>query len=71
MDAGGRCKICGYNKCFAALQFHHRDPTEKEILLNSGKMALSNMAGVLKEIEKCDLLCANCHAELHFNMEQK
>lgn len=62
-EAGGHCVKCGYDRCQAALQFHHLDPTDKAF-------ALSN-AGVPRSIEvlraetaKCALLCANCHAEV-------
>jgi len=59
---GGKCKICGYDKCFSALSFHHRDPSKK-----SFKIGYTNMSWTktLKEVKKCDLLCANCHAEVH------
>tara|TARA_Y100000310_G_scaffold56232_1_gene51557 strand:+ start:9789 stop:10259 length:471 start_codon:yes stop_codon:yes gene_type:complete len=63
---GGKCK-CGYNKCIASLEFHHRDPEEKEFNLNAGGL-LKPWNRVLKEADKCDLLCANCHAELHYNI---
>ena len=61
---GGRCQRCGYSDCDQALDFHHIDPNEKEsnigrLLKSKGKQA------VLREIDKCCLLCANCHRELH------
>ena len=65
-EGGGKCKKCGYNKCPAALEFHHRDPTEKETV--NLKSCLS-MKTLLKEIAKCDLLCANCHREEHFSWD--
>lgn len=63
---GGKCSICGYAKCLAALEFHHRDPNQKEFLLANKKYlsALINES-VFKELDKCDLLCANCHREIH------
>ena len=65
---GGKCQKCGYNKCEGALQFHHRNPKEKEfglseINLNDSTFSLKN---ILSEADKCDLLCANCHAEQHY-----
>lgn len=65
---GGKCQECGYNKCIAALQFHHRDPEEKEfeishVNLNDTNFSLKKM---YLEADKCDLLCANCHAEKHY-----
>lgn len=62
--AGGKCNKCGYDKCIAALDFHHRNPEEKEI--NVASSANANIAQKLEEIKKCDLLCARCHRELHW-----
>ena len=68
---GGKCQKCGYDKCEGALHFHHRNPEEKEfglggINLNDSDFSLPNL---LTEIDKCDLLCANCHAEMHYKEE--
>lgn len=63
---GGECEKCGYNKCIAALHFHHRDPSQKDFGLSNGGITHS-WSEFLLEVEKCDLLCANCHAEVHFN----
>ena len=60
---GGKCSICGYNKCIEALDFHHIDPEEKEMNMSRGKSKAWNI--VLKELDKCILLCSNCHRELH------
>ena len=61
-----KCSICGYNKNKAALEFHHPD-NNKECNVNSlAKRAIKNRERVLKEIEKCELLCANCHREIHY-----
>lgn len=59
------CDKCGYKKHSAALQFHHRDPKDK--IHNIAEMAGRNYSKevILKEINKCDLLCANCHAIEH------
>lgn len=62
---GGKCEICGYDKNVAALQFHHKDPTKKELKLDARSLGNNRMEKILKEFEKCDLLCANCHLELH------
>ena len=60
--AGGKCISCGYNKCLWALQFDHKDPATKlmdiAILTRNHRLDLA-----LIENKKCDLLCANCHAE--------
>lgn len=60
---GGKCSFCGYNKCIASLDFHHTDPKEKGFPLN--KMYRHSKEEIIKELDKCILLCANCHRELH------
>lgn len=59
---GGKCEICGYDKCLRALQFHHKNPAEKKFAISQSNTR--NFASMVSEIEKCDLLCANCHAEV-------
>lgn len=59
---GGKCFICGYNKCITALEFHHLDPFEKDFTFSQYKGSWENNK---KELEKCVLLCANCHREVH------
>lgn len=60
---GKVCTMCGYDKQ-VALEFHHRDPTTKSETVS--RMLHSGYAwgSILKEIEKCDIVCANCHREL-------
>ncbi len=60
---GGCCKICGYNKCPRALQFHHLEPAEKSFNISHQGMCRS-WDKMLAEANKCVLLCANCHAEV-------
>lgn len=62
--AGGSCR-CGYNKNPAALIFHHKDPAHKD--LNITRMIGLGMAlvKIRRELAKCELLCANCHTEIH------
>ena len=62
---GGKCQKCGYEKCHTALDFHHRDNKEKEFGINI--MRGKSWAIVTAELDKCDLLCANCHREQHFD----
>ena len=62
---GGKCERCGYDKCLAALSFHHRDPSKKVIDLSTRTIQSRKMEVLLTELEKCDLLCANCHMEVH------
>lgn len=60
---GGKCQDCGYNKCIAALEFHHLDPSSKEA--NWNKIRLWEWSKVESELDKCVLLCSNCHRERH------
>jgi hypothetical protein len=64
---GGACKICGYNKCIGSLDFHHINPKEKEINYSLFKTIFNKR--LIDELDKCILLCANCHRELHYNEE--
>jgi len=66
---GGKCSICGYNKCIGALQLHHKNPNEKEFNLSSYQS--TKWTDYKKEAEKCIILCANCHAELHWGENSK
>lgn len=66
---GGKCERCGYNKCISALDFHHLNPKKKNF-------APSENIGVAwdklkSEIDKCILICANCHRETHFKSDVK
>lgn len=61
---GGKCNRCGYSKCLAALQFHHLDRNTKEGIV-SRMINQFGIASAKKEAEKCELICANCHAEEH------
>jgi transposase-like protein len=62
-EAGGRCCLCGYDRCLAALEFHHLDPSQKRLAL-SGQGVTYSLATLRAEASKCALVCANCHAEL-------
>jgi hypothetical protein len=62
-EAGGRCVLCGYDRCQAALQFHHLDPGAKRFSLSHEGVTRS-LARAREEARKCMLLCANCHAEV-------
>jgi hypothetical protein len=62
-EAGGRCRICGYDRSPAALQFHHLDPEEKGFAL-SNRGLTRGLDKARAEARKCVLLCANCHAEV-------
>jgi hypothetical protein len=61
-EAGGRCKLCGYDRCLAALEFHHADPSSKEFgVSRRGARSIDRLRA---EVHKCVLLCSNCHAEV-------
>ena len=62
---GGKCQICGYNKCEAALEFHHCNSNEKDFNLSNGNCR--SLEKDLREARKCILLCANCHREVEYN----
>ncbi len=59
---GGACQICGYNKAVRALQFHHLIPGEKDFNISR---ASKSWQSIKTELDKCILLCSNCHAEVH------
>ncbi len=62
-EAGGRCELCGYNRSFSALEFHHRDRKKK--LFGIAERGLTrSIEEVRSEAKKCALLCSNCHAEV-------
>lgn len=58
------CKICGYDKCNEALEFHHIDPSKKEYEIKD--LRSHSKETLVKEIDKCILVCANCHREIHY-----
>jgi len=61
----GGCEMCGYNKCLAALVFHHRDPKTKIDTIANMACRCAAIQEIKEEIDKCVLLCQNCHHELH------
>ena len=65
---GGKCEKCGYNKCLNALHFHHRDATMKLFEITPAIWGKSKVGDeqIIEEVKKCMLLCANCHAEIHW-----
>lgn len=62
---GGACLICGYNRCVSALDFHHLNPNEKDFGISN--MYTKNWESIKLELDKCVLLCANCHREIESN----
>ena len=61
---GGKCQLCGYNKCGEALEFHHLDSSVKDFGI-SHKGYTRGWKRVKRELDKCAMLCANCHREVH------
>jgi predicted transcriptional regulator len=61
---GGKCEICGYNKCIAALEFHHVDKLKKDFTISSNSQSFEKLK---KEVDKYLLVCSNCHKEIHYN----
>jgi len=68
LSQGGKCEFCGYNKNIAALEFHHKNPNEKEFQIDLRRFSNCNIQKLEKELNKCMILCANCHREIH-NLE--
>ena len=60
---GGKCSKCGYNKSNWALEFHHLDPNEKDFGIAQYKVL--NWKKIKIELDKCILVCSNCHKEIH------
>jgi hypothetical protein len=67
--AGGQCTICGYSKCQRALALHYRDSSQKEFPLSANFLWSKSWEKILKEFEKCDLICIRCLAELMDSVE--
>lgn len=61
-----KCQICGYSKCRQALCFHHLNPQTKNFEI-ADSWRYTSKEKIIKEIEKCILICSNCHAEIHTN----
>lgn len=60
---GGKCTKCEWSGDQAALQFHHKDPSKKDFII--GNVANKSWNSIKKEMQKCILLCANCHMIEH------
>lgn len=64
---GGKCEICGYDKCIRALEFHHLDSNEKDFNISSSQGDKRwNNQDFKAELDKCILVCSNCHREIHY-----
>ena len=60
---GGHCVRCGYDRYIGSLEFHHLDPSKKEFTLSH--IRHTTFEKIKPELDKCLLLCSNCHREEH------
>ena len=67
---GGCCSRCGYDKYQGALEFHHLDPKEKDFNPSHLKKYTFNER-IMSELDKCILVCSNCHREIHHELKEK
>lgn len=65
---GGKCATCTYDRCSEALEFHHLDPSKKDITLSTIRANPRSWSRIVAELRKCVLVCSNCHRELHAGM---
>ena len=66
---GGKCQICGYSKYGGALDLHHVNPDTKEFGI-ADKGYTRSWERIQKELDKCILVCANCHREVEGGIKQ-
>ena len=66
---GGECTCCGYNRCLRALEFHHRDPKTKKFCVSGAHCR--KWSAIEKELDKCDIVCSNCHKEIEAGIKTK
>jgi hypothetical protein len=59
---GGKCLLCGYDQCLDALSFHHLSGKDFGLAYRGYTRAWEK---VREELDKCILVCLNCHAEIH------
>lgn len=67
-DKGGKCQLCGYDRCMVAMEFHHLDSSGKDFSI-SQKGYTRSWKKVKEELDKCIMLCANCHREVHSKLQ--
>lgn len=63
---GGKCQVCGYDKFHGSLEFHHKDPSLKDFSIAAAKIVSFEI--LRKEVDKCVMVCSNCHREIHGNI---
>lgn len=59
-----QCTVCKYDRNLAALEFHHVDHKTKDVSLS--RLQTASFERLKQEAEKCVVLCANCHREVHY-----
>ena len=64
------CAICGYNESATALDFHHIDRKNKKYNISAMVREGFSMREILQEIEKCEVLCSNCHREISWKKDK-
>mgnify|MGYP003402983197 CR=1 FL=1 len=64
---GGKCERCNYNRCERALEFHHLDPSKKDFTISGKSWSYERLK---IEVDKCILVCSNCHNEIHYELEK-
>ncbi len=62
---GNKCEACGYSRCIASLEFHHLDPSQKDFGMSQTKR-VTLTDEIKAELDKCVVLCACCHREVHY-----
>ena len=62
---GGKCNVCGYKDSLSSLVFHHVKTTNKLFTLDCTSLYKRNIHDIILELNKCELLCQNCHCEKH------
>lgn len=68
---GGKCIRCGYDKCPGALVFHHPDPNKKDFAISEKGISYQSLEKIKPELDKCLLVCSNCHSEIHAEEHEK
>jgi 5-methylcytosine-specific restriction endonuclease McrA len=65
-ESGGKCVICGYDRNYACIDFHHIIPAQKSFAINASTVTVKSWDTLTAEAAKCVLLCRNCHTDFHF-----
>ena len=67
----GKCEYCNWDEHVEILQFHHRNKEKKKMKISVGSIGNYKWETILRELEKCDLICPNCHLWLHYKETAK